>query len=252
MRDALFAAGRPMVFSICEWGVNKPWEWAAPVGHLWRTTGDIRNNWDIPDAKEGKVWAGGVIINLDMQQGLEKYAGPGQWNDPDMLEIGNGVLTESESRAHFSLWCMLAAPLMAGNDLSNMDAVTKNILTNAEMIAIDQDPLGKQGYKIRDYGQLEVFLKPLTNNEYAVCFFNRLNQPVSIEFNWKTLDLLASQSGKPLKLVAEIERKDFSFSATYNLRDIWQKKQLGNTSQPFKAAIPAHDVVVLRLMGSGL
>lgn len=251
MRDALYAAGRQMVYSICEWGVSKPWEWAAPVGQLWRTTGDIRNNWDIPDAKEGKVWAGGVIINLDMQQGLENYAGPGHWNDPDMLEVGNGVLTESESRAHFSLWCMLAAPLMAGNDLSIMDAATKNILTNAEMIAIDQDPLGKQGFKIRDYGQLEVYLKPLANNEYAVCFFNRLSQPVQIEFNWNTLDLQASQVGKPIKLVPEIERKDYNFSSIFNLRDVWQKKQVGNTSQPFKTIIPAHDVVVLKLIQNG-
>lgn len=247
MRDALYAAGRPIVFSICEWGLSKPWEWAAPIGHLWRTTGDIRNNWDIPDAKEGKVWAGGVVINLDMQQGLENYAGPGHWNDPDMLEVGNGVLTESESRAHFSLWCMLAAPLMAGNDLGNMDAATKNILTNTEMIAIDQDPLGKQGFKIRDYGQLEVYLKPLAKNEFAVCFFNRMTQPVQLEFNWKTLVLQVTQSGKPLKLVTEIERNDVNFSSTYNLRDVWQKKLVGNTSTPFKSTIQSHDVVVLRL-----
>jgi alpha-galactosidase len=117
MRDALYSAGRPVVFSLCEWGLNKPWEWAANVGHLWRTTGDIRDNWNIPDAKEGKVWAGGVIINLDMQEGLEPFAGPGHWNDPDMLQVGNGGLTESQNRAHFALWCMLSAPLFAGNDL---------------------------------------------------------------------------------------------------------------------------------------
>lgn len=248
MRDALHAAGRPIVFSICEWGVNKPWEWAADVGHLWRTTGDIRNNWDIPDAKEGKCWGGGVIVNLDMQQGLEKYAGPGHWNDPDMLEVGNGGLTESENRAHFSLWCMLAAPLMAGNNLGNMDLSTKNILTNTEMIAIDQDKLGKQGFKIRDYGQLEVYLKPLANGEFAICFFNRISQPVNIEFNWKTLELQASQGGTPLLMVPEIERNDYTFSSTYNLRDLWQKKEVGNTSKPYKYAIPAHDVVVLKLM----
>jgi alpha-galactosidase len=247
MRDALYAAGRPVVFSICEWGLNKPWEWADTVGHLWRTTGDIRDNWDIPDAKEGKCWAGGVVINLDMQQGLEKYAGPGRWNDPDMLQVGNGGLTESENRAHFSLWCMLAAPLMAGNDLSNMDASTRNILTNTEMIAINQDPLGKQGFKIRDYGQIEVYLKPLANNEFAVCFFNRLNQPVQIEFNWETLELKAFQNNKPLKLVAEIKRDDYNFSKTYNLRDMWQKKLVGNTTQLYKSLIPVHDVVVLRL-----
>jgi alpha-galactosidase len=114
MRDALYEAGHPVVFSLCEWGLSKPWEWAAGIGHMWRTTGDIRNNWDIPDANEGKCWGGGVIINLDMQEGLEKFAGPDHWNDPDMMEVGNGNLTEAENRSHFSLWCMLAAPLLFG------------------------------------------------------------------------------------------------------------------------------------------
>lgn len=180
MRDALYAAGRPVVFSICEWGVNKPWEWAAGVGHLCRTTGDILNNLDIPDAKEGKCWSGWVVINLDMQQGLEKYAGPDNWNDPDMLAVGNGVLTESESRAHFSLWCMLAAPLFAGNDLSTMESANREILTNKELIGIGQDPLGKQGFKIKDYGELEVYYKPLQNEDAAICVFNRYDQAVSI------------------------------------------------------------------------
>ena len=92
-----------MIFSLCEWGLSKPWLWAGDVGHLWRTTGDIQNNWNIPDAKEGKVWGGGVLLNLDMQKGLEQSAGPGHWNDPDMLEVGNGGLTIEEERAHFSL-----------------------------------------------------------------------------------------------------------------------------------------------------
>ncbi|MEP7230188.1 MAG: glycoside hydrolase family 27 protein [Ginsengibacter sp.] len=146
MRDALFAAKRPIVFSLCEWGLNKPWEWADTVGHLWRTTGDISNVWSKGYAKEGKVWGGSVLANLDMQRGLEKYAGPGYWNDPDMLEVGNGGLNPSEEKAHFSLWCMLAAPLMAGNDLRNMSKETLALLSNEEAIAIDQDLSGRQGY----------------------------------------------------------------------------------------------------------
>ncbi|HAH23933.1 MAG TPA: alpha-galactosidase [Prolixibacteraceae bacterium] len=191
MRDALYAAGREVVFSMCEWGLSKPWEWAQDTGHLWRTTGDIQNNWNIPDAKEGKCWGGGVIINLDMQQGLEKYAGPDHWNDPDMLEVGNGILTQSESRAHFSLWCMLAAPLFAGNDLAAMDKVTRELLTNKELIAIDQDPLGKQGFKIKDYGELEIYYKPLQNDELAICILNRFSNSIGIELNWKNMELTA-------------------------------------------------------------
>jgi alpha-galactosidase len=120
MRDALYKAGRPIVFSLCEWGTNKPWEWAAGIGHLWRTCGDIANNWSKMEGDKGRIWGGSVLANLDLQKGLEEYAGPGHWNDPDMLEVGNGVLSAAEDRAHFSLWCMLAAPLIAGNDLNNM------------------------------------------------------------------------------------------------------------------------------------
>jgi alpha-galactosidase len=184
MRDAIYKAGRPMVFSLCEWGLSKPWLWADSVGHLWRTTGDILNNWDVPDAKDGKVWAGGVVINLDMQKNLEKYAGPDRWNDPDMLEVGNGGLTPEEERAHFSLWCMLAAPLMAGNDVRTMSAATREILTNKEAIAVDQDSLGRQGYKILDGEELEIFMKPLAGGDTAICIFNRSNGPKKVDLNW--------------------------------------------------------------------
>ncbi|MGE5395854.1 MAG: glycoside hydrolase family 27 protein, partial [Candidatus Saccharibacteria bacterium] len=247
MRDALYAAKRPIVFSICEWGVSKPWEWASGIGHLWRTTGDIQNNWNIPDAKEGKCWAGGVVINLDMQQGLEKYAGTDHWNDPDMLEVGNGGLTPSESRAHFSLWCMLAAPLFAGNDLSSMDAPTRAILTNPELIAIDQDPLGKQGFKIKDYGELEIYYKPLQNNQAAICIFNRFDTPVTIEMDWKTFNLKASIQNKSLVLSPKIDRNDFQPDGRYEVLDLWANQKQGNTSQMLHRVIEAHDVAVYRL-----
>jgi alpha-galactosidase len=132
MRDALFAAGRPIVFSLCEWGNNKPWEWGKNIGHLWRTTGDITACFDcVVDHGTWKSW--GVMQILDMQDGLRIHAGPGHWNDPDMMEVGNG-LTVNENRAHFSMWCMLAAPLIAGNDLRNMDKETLEILTNKDVI----------------------------------------------------------------------------------------------------------------------
>lgn len=247
MRDALYAAKRPVVFSLCEWGLSKPWEWASAIGHLWRTTGDIQNNWNIADAKEGKCWAGGVVINLDMQQGLEKYAGPDHWNDPDMLEVGNGGLTPSESRAHFSLWCMLAAPLFAGNDLSSMDDRTRAILTNPELIAIDQDPLGKQGFKIKDYGELEIYYKPLQNQQAAICIFNRYDAPISIEMDWKTFSIKATMQNTPLTLSPKIDRKDFQPDGQYHVMDLWAKQKLGTTSQILHRQIQAHDVAVFRL-----
>jgi alpha-galactosidase len=247
MRDAIYAAGRPMVLSLCEWGLSKPWEWAGNVGHLWRTTGDIRNNWNIPDAKRGKCWGGGVVLLLDMQEGLETYAGPGHWNDPDMLEVGNHVLSEDESRAHFSLWCMLAAPLMAGNDLSHMDPATKAILTNKEVIAIDQDPLGRQGYKIKDYGEFEIYYKPLQNGDMALCFFNRCNEPLKVDWDFKTMSGSFWTQNKPLPIYPLIDRNEIRFDAPYILYDLWEKKIIGSTMAHFVAEIPAHDVEMFRL-----
>ena len=220
MRDALFAAGRPVVFSICEWGLSEPWLWAGEVGHMYRTTGDIRNNWDIPDAKRGKVWGGGMIVNLDMQEELHPYSGPGHWNDPDMLNIGNGVLTEDESRSHFSLWAMLAAPLFAGNNLMEMDETTREILTNREVIAVNQDSLGICAHKAVDDGQFEVYLKRLDGECLSVCFFNREDHSLDMEFNWDRLEL----------------------GSKYKLRDLWKHENAGDTRKPARAIIPAHGV----------
>ena len=168
MRNALYAAGRPIVFSICEWGQSKPWEWAGDVGHLWRTTGDISDNWN------------SMIGIFRQQRDLARYAGPGKWNDPDMLEVGNGGMTTEEYRTHFSLWCMLASPLMAGNDLQNMTPDTKSILLNKEMIAIDQDSLGRQATIYRDNGDYQIWVKGLTNNEKAVCLLNTSDEKKSV------------------------------------------------------------------------
>lgn len=225
MRDALYSAGRPMIFSLCEWGLNKPWEWADSVGHLWRTTGDISNQWEGFYASNGHVWGGSVLANLDMQRGLEKWAGPGHWNDPDMLEIGNGALTPEEDRAHFSLWCMLAAPLMAGNDLSKMSAHTVTVLTNKEAIAVDQDPLGKQGYPVHEEKDFQVYLKPLSGGDTAICFFNRGEAPKKLTIQWK----------------------DYKINSILKVRDLWAHAERGTTAQPLTITIARHDVAMFRL-----
>ena len=156
MSRLLRATGRDIVFSICEWGSNKPWLWAPGIGHLWRSTGDIQDCWDCSTS-----WGGmGVSHIIDQNAELYPYAGPGHWNDPDMLEVGNGGLNPAETRAHFSLWALFAAPLIAGNDVRSMTAETRAVLTNREVIAVNQDPLGVQGRRVRDEGAKEVWMKP--------------------------------------------------------------------------------------------
>ncbi len=236
MRDALYKAGRPIVFSICEWGSNQPWLWAKDVGHLWRTTGDIQ---DCFDCKYN--WGGmGVLQIIDLQLPVRKYSGPDHWNDPDMLEVGNGGLSENENRAHFSMWCMLSAPLMAGNDIRDMDKSTFEILTNRELIAIDQDSLGISALKFVDYGDKEVWIKPLVNDEFAYCFLNRGNDPWKINFPLKQ-----SWLADP-----DFDWKRYQISGNYQVRDLWKHEIIGKSEMNYKAVIPAHDVVVLRLINS--
>lgn len=222
MRDALHEAGRPIVFSMCEWGQNKPWEWAADVAHLWRTTGDIADCWDCK-----REWSMGFKTILDMQVGLEKYAGPGHWNDPDMMEVGNEGLTFAESRAHFSLWCVLAAPLMAGNDVRKMSDQIRDLITDPEVIAIDQDPLGKQGYRFSQDDNREVWVRELSAGDWAVCVLNSSDKMAEMAVVWKELPFL---KGK------------------YQVRDLWAKKDLGTTDQDFAGKVEPHDVVLLRLI----
>jgi alpha-galactosidase len=237
MRDALYAAKRPMVFSMCEWGNNKPWEWAASVAHLWRTTGDITACWDCVDTHGGAFSSWGVMKILDMQDSLRTYAGPGHWNDPDMLEVGNGNLTITESRAHFSLWAMLAAPLISGNDLRTMSNGVLNILTNKEVIAVDQDSLGIQGFKQNNADSLEIWYKPLKNGDWALCFFNRGSKPVDVHYEWKDQ-----------VIVDHVAKRELRFDIqTYFLRNLWMKMDIGTTGKTFISKIPSHDVVMLRL-----
>jgi alpha-galactosidase len=224
MRDALQKSGRPIVFSLCEWGSTKPWLWAENVGNLWRATGDIADKWSTDKKDDGL----GVVQILDQVDGLESYAGPGHWNDPDMLEVGNSGLNDTEARAHFSLWCILAAPLMAGNDLRNMTAATHDILTNKELIAIDQDPLGIQGRRVERKGDLEVWSKQLSDGGRAVALLNRGSALSRITASWTTL-------GYPESLSASV-------------RDLWAAKDQGISKGSYSAEVPRHGAVVLRIM----
>lgn len=235
MRDALYKAGRPVVFSICEWGENKPWEWGKQVGHLWRTTGDIYHCWDCE--KNHGTWSSwGVMRILDKQASLRAHAGPGHWNDPDMMEVGNGM-SAAEDRAHFSLWAMLAAPLIAGNDLRSMSRETRDILTNREVVAVNQDALGVQGFRHLSEGGLEVWLKPLQRGDWAVCFLNRGEEPKRVEFDWKKHAVSDGLSK------TEFDAK----KARYRVRDLWLRRDAGTTDAALRAVVQPHDVVMLRL-----
>ncbi len=233
---ALRKAGRPMVLSICEWGNDQPWIWGPAVGHLWRTSGDITNCFDcVDDHGSWKSW--GVMQILDKQDGLRAYAGPGHWNDPDMLEIGNEKLTPGEDRAHFSMWAMIAAPLIAGNDLRSMDKETLDILTNKNVISIDQDSLGIQGFKYAVADGLETWFKPLKGGKWAACFLNRSTGVKKISFNWQ------KESIKD-----EIFKKELNTQqVTYKLKNAWTNKAGGTTKNTLSTEVPPHDVVLLIL-----
>nr|WP_314495901.1 glycoside hydrolase family 27 protein [uncultured Chryseobacterium sp.] len=238
MTAALKKAGRPVVLSICEWGDNQPWSWGKNIGHLWRTTGDIYNCFDC--VKDHGSWkAFGTMQILDKQEGLRKYAGPGHWNDPDMLEIGNGALTSNEDRAHFSMWAMLAAPLIAGNDLRNMTEETKNVLTNKNVVAINQDRLGVQALKYRDEGEFEIWFKPLENEDWAVVFLNRDKTAKKISFDWKNNTFTDE----------EVSKKTFdAVSMNYKIVDLWKQKESGTTKKTLEAVVPPKDVLMFRLV----
>jgi alpha-galactosidase len=221
MRQALDASGRPIVFSLCEWGTAKPWLWGAKVGgNLWRTTDDIADKF-----VNGNKKGGGMLNVLDLQVGLESYAGPGHWNDPDMLEVGNGGMTNTEYRSHFSLWSILAAPLLAGNDLRSMTPEIRDILTNKEVIAVDQDALGSEGRRVTKNGDLEVWVKQLKDGSRVVVLFNRGSSLQDIGVSWEEL-------GYP-----------DHFSAA--VRDLWQHKDLGKFTGRFSAPVESHGVVMV-------
>jgi alpha-galactosidase len=190
MHKALASTGRPMVYSFCQYGWDAVWEWAPSAGaNLWRTTGDITPDWER------------IYTIASQQVGLETYSGPGHWNDPDMLEVGNGELSPAENQAHFSLWALLAAPLLAGNDLPNMKPEIRAILTNKDVIAIDQDPLGLQGSRIYSEGEVDVWARQLSGGALAVAVLDvGSNRYATHPFhlNLSKLGLRGTQTGKDL------------------------------------------------------
>ncbi|MEN6618836.1 MAG: glycoside hydrolase family 27 protein [Rikenellaceae bacterium] len=235
MRDALYSAGRPVFFSMCEWGDNKPWLWAKDIGHSWRTTGDI---WCCFDCiKDHGTWKSlGVLQILDLQEGLRQYAGPGHWNDPDMLQVGNGM-SVNEDRAHFTMWCMLAAPLILGNDLTEMKQETLEIITNKDVIAIDQDTLGIQGFKHSADVGLEFWFKPLAGEEWAFCILNRTTADIDYTIGWNSFVLTDDLSGRST-----------AFDTTlYKIKNLWSGKEDGDTKHSITVTIPAHDVLLYKL-----
>ncbi|CAM06226.1 glycoside hydrolase family 27 protein [Saccharopolyspora erythraea] len=215
MSEALRATGRRIVYSICEWGENDPWNRGRDVGgHLWRTTGDISDSWS------------SMTSLLDQQVGIEQHSGPGGWNDPDMLEVGNGGMTDTEYRAHFSLWALLNAPLLAGNDLRSMDEPTARILLNPELIAINQDWGGKQGYRVRDDGETEVWAKPVSDGSVAVVLFNR--------------------DGQERRISATTEEVGLPGADRYRVRDLWTGDESQNDGE-LGASVPSHGAVAYRV-----
>jgi Alpha galactosidase A/NPCBM/NEW2 domain/Alpha galactosidase C-terminal beta sandwich domain/NPCBM-associated, NEW3 domain of alpha-galactosidase len=215
MRDALLATGRPIVYSLCEWGQQSPWLWGANVGNLWRTTGDISDNY------------ASMLGIVQSNAALADAAGPGHWNDPDMLEVGNGGMTDAEYRSHFSLWSIMSAPLLAGTDLRNPSPATLQILENKDVIAIDQDPLGKQGRVLSSADGHWVFAKPLQNGDVAVALFNETASAAPVQTT-------ATAAGLPQ-------------NGGYVLHDLWQHAAT-ETSGTIGAYVPAHGTVMYRVV----
>jgi len=228
MGEALRATGRPIVYSVCEWGENEPWTWAPEVGaHLWRTTDDIKPVWETGNGNDAPM---GVADIVDVNRDLADYAGPGDWNDPDMLEVGvrgdadYPGLTGEEAKAHFSLWSMMAAPLIAGNDVRTMPGEVRDVLTNREVIAVNQDPLGEQARVVRDDGDQEVWSKRLADGSRAVLLFNRGPAPATITTS-------TTELGAP---------------DAHHLRDLWTRTDT-RTPGPITTEVPSHGVVLYRL-----
>ena len=214
MGDALLKAGRPILYSLCQYGRQDVWKWGPDVGgNAWRTTGDIRDTWDSMSK-----------IGFD-QDPLASWAGPGHWNDPDMLEIGNGGMTETEYRTHMSLWSMLASPLLAGNDLRAVPKPIMDILTNSEVIAIDQDPLGHQARRIWKSGEQEAWIRDLTGGAQAIAIFNRSAKDSNVTVDWAALGMKKAPKA---------------------LRDLWLHRDIPVVKDGFSGNVPGHGVVLLR------
>ncbi len=229
MRAALDASGRGIVLSICEWGTAKPWLWGKEAGgNSWRTSGDIQDRWQGKrEWNPGNCCSYGAMDIVDVEAELYSYAGPGHWNDPDMLEVGNGGMTDTEYRSHFSLWAILAAPLIAGNDLRDMRPEIHDILTNKEVIAVDQDALGQQAWRVWQDGDSEVWAKQMKDGSRAVILLNRGASENEISVNWKDV-------GYPEHITASV-------------RNLWQHKEAGKFTVKFSATVPSHAVTMITI-----
>ncbi|WP_026713037.1 glycoside hydrolase family 27 protein [Flavobacterium daejeonense] len=237
MSNALKTAGKPIVFSLCEWGDNQPWEWGKPVGNLWRISGDIYPCFDCEYKHEGNWSSWGFMKILEMRKDIRKYSGPDHWNDFDMLEVGNDM-NDTEDKSHFTMWSMMSSPLIAGNDLRKMTKETLAILTNKELIAINQDKLGIQGFKYSAEDGLEVWVKPLSDGNWAITFLNRSEATKKINFDWKKHTIKDTDFNMEANLATTI----------YKIKDLWKNKMIGSTKKAFSAEIPSHDVITLKLM----
>lgn len=233
MGDALKATGRPIIYSICEWGPRSPWLWGKEVGgHLWRTSYDVGDKWDEPRNEHSQI---GVLTSIDVMLDLERFAGPGGWNDPDMLVIGlnntgfikGGGCNEIEYRTQMSMWCMLAAPLMMGCDVRNMDEATKKILLNKDIIDIDQDPLGNQGFRVYRKDGIEAFKKPLSGNRVAVAFLNRNSKEGKIKLAYTDLEL--------------------NPELRYSVYDVWKHSEVPQSEGTISAEMRSHECQVFVL-----
>jgi alpha-galactosidase len=233
MGDALKATCRPIVYSICEWGPRAPWLWGKEVGgNLWRTSYDVGDKWDSPRNEESQI---GMLASIDVALNLDRFAGPGGWNDPDMLVIGlnntgfikGGGCNEIEYRTQMSMWCMLSSPLMMGCDVRNMNEVTKTILLNKDVISIDQDSLGKQGFRVYRKDGLEAFKKPLTGNRVAIAFLNRNSKENKISLSYKEIEL--------------------DPSVPYAVYDVWKHSAADQPKGTLSADLKSHECQVFVL-----
>ena len=239
--DALRASGRPIFLSMCEWGNSHPWRWARDIGHSWRTTPDIWCNFDSLRVFPQGYSQFGVMQCIQLNDTLRQYAGPGHWNDPDMLEVGNGM-TINEDRAHFTMWCMMASPLILGNDIRNMSAEVRDILTNREMIAVDQDALGVQGLHLMDDDGLQFWFKPLEGGDWAFVILNATKEDKTYALDWQKFNFTDK----------EVSGLSTHFDTIiYQIYNLWTHKQEGKTTlkskKTRKITIPSHDVVAYRL-----
>ena len=233
MGDALKATGRPIIYSICEWGPRSPWLWGKEVGgHLWRTSYDVYDMWDSPRNEMSPI---GIMASIDALANLARFAGPGGWNDPDMLVVGlnntgnikGGGCNEIEYRSQMSMWCMVSAPLMIGSDIRNMDESTRNILLNKDIIAIDQDELGKQGFRVFRKDGLEAWQKPLSGDRVAIAYLNRNSWDGTLSASWEDLEL--------------------DSDLRYSVYDVWEHEEVNHKEGMLSASLKPHECQVFLL-----